>query len=36
MIYCGTAEQELERAKRNKGDQIIGPATEDLNQGQFN
>lgn len=36
MIYCGTAEQELERAKRNKGDQIIGPVTEDLNDGQFN
>ena len=35
MIYCGTAEQELERAKRNKGDQIIGPTTEDLNNGQF-
>lgn len=35
MVYCGTAEQELERAKRNKGDQIIGPTTEDLNNGQF-
>ena len=32
MIYCGTAEDELERAKRNKGDQVIGPTTEDLNK----
>lgn len=32
MIYCGTVEDELERAKRNKGDQIIGPCTEDLNR----
>ena len=35
MIYCGTAEEELERTKRNKGDQIIGPTTEDLNKGRF-
>lgn len=35
ICYCGTAEEELERAKRNKGDGIIGPTTEDLNKGQF-
>lgn len=32
MIFCGTAEQELERAKRNKGDQVIGSTTENLNE----
>lgn len=31
MIYCGTSEQELDRAKRNAGDNIIGPVTENLN-----
>lgn len=35
MIYCGTAEEELERAKKNKGDNIIGPVTEDLNKGRW-
>jgi hypothetical protein len=32
MIYCGTSEDELKRAKRNNGDQIIGSVTEDLNK----
>lgn len=35
MIFCGTAQEELARAKRNKGDQIIGPTTEDLNKGRW-
>ena len=35
MLACGTAEDELERAKRNKGDQIIGSPSEDLNLGRW-
>jgi hypothetical protein len=35
MVFCGTVEQELDRAKKNKGDNLIGPTTEDLNKGQF-
>lgn len=35
MIYCGTVEEELLRAKSHKGDNIIGPTTEDLNNGRW-